>query len=861
MKTRADLVISRGEKSVGVGPTNLVALKPIHKTSYKKMVALGMLASCFAFSSLASAADLCESVSLASPDVLASDAGLQALVEEHSLSSLVSADPKANLVVQHPMLAMSAFQRAYAWSTYMGMKRVVDPRWRTGKVNVYPVFSTRTPMTGGKKIVGQFEQIQAMVDYFRAGSRGDGSVSKMPLLTGPAGTGKTEFLSILARLAGKLAMTDDKYYLYTFDWKNLHEFPELRDRIGAKRDREGKYSSDDRRSALRRSPLVLLPTGLQRKVIGLARDNVIDMIGYEPRPLLAMDPQDQEIRDTVVAAALKNKKISDLSEANIVKALEPYVSIRRRVFVGGKEFPIVAAQGRDVNYNQLFAAENAPVIVTKGSDDPFAYHLNGKIPSSDGGVLLLDEFFRNPEELRDVFLGVVENHRVDRGGMPPLSLDVVIIGASNDESVTKAKEAGTAKAHLDRSASIPMRLSTHPVEIAETMLVMKGSDPDYPATLLMKKLEAPQALLPGEAHPEAAAPVAEVMSAADLDKVFPLPQSGEGLAAPDGKYVFYVSMGANSAPVLIAPHTLMYIAYTVAATRMKTDADEARELGAFGIIKEGFFTDAVTRIRVLMDKLQLSGPEKQELKKLTDLMKEGDSGLSNRDAANIWLTRAIEEASRPENENTLTPRLAQKVFRDLLNQGTITYRGHEERTRWMDLDSTVISNLIVPQFNEDWSLAMSHGSGAVESIYTEVMNEILAISANASAMTYEEDGMQKPINFVRYQEISRIYQNVNKMNLAPAEVMNFKARYGSNQQRRHDGLWRAVTSYVASNAMKNISIKAIEQYMRTGTGEPEVERKYGDLRDVFINQLGYNERALKEAIGLLYEASLSRNQL
>lgn len=803
----------------------------------------------------------CEVASLASGDVLSVDAGLAALTESHSLASIVDPNPATNLIAKHPLVAMSAFQRAYAWSIYKGQKRIPDPRWRAGKVTIYPVFSTRSPETGGRKIVGQYEQIQTVVDYFRAGSRGDGSTSKMPLFTGPAGTGKTELLSILALVARNLAMNNPQYFLYTFEWKDLHNIPVLRDLIGAKRDRDGNYSSEPRRSALQRSPLVLLPHGLQKKVLEVAKASVVDMIGYEPRPMLNMDPQDEEIRNAVLQHALSTKAIPDLSEANVVKALSEYVTIRRRMFVGGKEFPIIAAQGRDVNYNQLFTGENAPVMVTRGSDNAFAHHLNGKVLAGDGGPLLLDEFFRNPEALRDVFLGVVESRRVDRGGAPPVHLDSVILGATNDESLEQASGLGTAKAHIDRSAKIPMRLSTHPVDIAETMLVMKGSDPAYPATLLMKKLDAPQKLLPGE-EALARTVVNTDPTPADLDEVFAIPQNGEAMRGPDGRYVFSVSMGAVARPVLISPHTLMYIAYTVAATRMKTDGAAARELGNFGVVKESFFTDPVTRIRVLMDKLELKGPQKQELKQLTDLLKEGDSGMSNRDAANIWLTRAIEEASRAENEFTLTPRLAQKVFRDLLDKGTITYRGHEERTRWIELDAEVINNLIIPELKEDWSLAMSHGSGAVEGIYSEIMGEIMAISESAGATHYEsDDGVTRAINYPRFLEIQRAYQEINQQILAPSEVINFRARYAVDQKRRHDGLWKAVTAYVVGNTMKNVSIAAMEQYMRTGHGEAETEAKFGDMRDVFINQLGYNERSLKEAISLIFETEVTRQQV
>lgn len=404
--------------------------------------------------------------------------------EKHSLYDLLTDDPTKNLAVLHPSIVQSAAERLMSWINWKPSRFVANPLYGVGSTEYFPVFGDGLSEAGGKMIIGQVEAIATVVSYVRAAARGDGAAVKQPLLTGPGGTGKSEFLSILARIASNLTTTNPDYYLYTYRWVNLNEIAELRKYYEVQVGADGKELPLNIDAAVARSPVTLLPASIQQRVMALARDRAIALSGYEPRPLLNPDSQSTMIKRAIVDHYRQREpyKGRAITEEDVVEMLSRHVEVIRRPMDGPGAFPTLSVVGNDVPFNEIFFAQNPMNFSIHGPQSPFSYHLTGTIMRADGGIFLTDEWWRQRPELRDTFLDVIEDRTVQRGGSPREDLDVFIIGAGNDESLEEAKSKGAVKAQVDRAASIPMRLSINPTEIQATMLLMKN-----PTTLRMRR--------------------------------------------------------------------------------------------------------------------------------------------------------------------------------------------------------------------------------------------------------------------------------------------------------------------------------------------------------------------------------------
>jgi predicted Ser/Thr protein kinase len=751
--------------------------------------------------------------------------------EVHSIYELVSADPATNLAVLHPSIVMNSWARVVSWVHHITPVEIPDPVYGASTVRFFPVFSGGLDIAGGKMVVGQVHQIADLVSYFEAGARGDGAASKMPLFTGPAGTGKSEFLTIMRSLAAYLTSSVPDYYTYTYQWKNLGQITALKPYL------TGAGIDLPRMDPLKTSPFALLPAEIQAKVLGLARDRAVKIAKVDPIPQGTLDPQSQRIYDAVLDHYLKGRAPSS---REVLEILNKHVDIIRAPS-GEASFVKLGAQGKDVPYGEIFFAENPFILTDFGPGEPLAYHLNGKVLQANGAFLLLDEWFRNTSELRDTFLDTIEDREVQRGGAPTVSLDAVVIGATNDESVEGAKSQGNAKAHLDRARVIPMRLAIHPWEIAKTMLLMKSEK-----TLLMRKLDS-SSLEQAETG-EAPSPMS--WTPGKLNALYPMPMRGEGLVGPEKRFAVGLKMEANEPPIQVAPHTLEFMAYTIAATRLVTDVNLAKAQGQYGVANSPVFAETVTRLKVLTGELDVQPEERRELQELSLLLKEGSAGVSNRDAAHAWLTKAVEEARRPENNNTLTPIIALEVFDRLLQEGGITCPDGPTRLEWLRKIQTIANAFVVPWIESDLMEAMNSGRDSVNEIYDEIKYELLALSENRQATTYSMPHRKsRQINFARLEEVKKTYHALRGRALVEGELMSFHTRYGvAEGDKRHPGLLSAISQMLAQKNAQLVSWDSLASYGRSRRGDAEVAAKYAQLSRYMQRALGYNERALQMAL-------------
>jgi len=771
----------------------------------------------------------------------------QILKEEHSLFELLKKDPAQNLAIQHPSIVMNAWQRTLSWILSTGVRTEPHPEYGTGNINVYPIFSDGLPEAGGKRIIDQHDAIQVLADYLIAGARGDGSRSKMLIFNGPPGTGKSEFLTILANIAENLTANRPEHFMYVYEWHGLKNVPELQPVLNLQTDAQGNQFEHPLPCPLNESPFALLPEGYQNQVLEVAKTSAMKIAKAEPNPPRKLCPHCMKVREALLKHHMAEHNMKSMTPEQVVKLLDRHVRIKRVVVGKSGSLPKINAEGKDVDYSGLFGSPNAFLLNTFGTRHPFSYSLDGKILRANGQMLMLDEFFRNVPELRDTFLEVIENGEVVRGGAPKVHLDTVIIGASNDESIDNAKANSASKAHLDRVRLIPMRYSVAPHSVAKTMLLMKN-----PHTFIQ------QELAPRTEETEAPKPVR-----VNLDQLFPKVARGQPLQGPDRRYNLWVAGAAGSQPLHISPHTLMYIATTVAATRINTSpADAMKFLPNSKAINTAAFQDHVTRMKILTRELNIPAAEADELQELSRYLKEGTFGISTRDAANVWLTQAIAEAQKPENGHCLTPQLAMKVYLKLLADGAIQYPDNKTRLRWISISEAMMKHFLIPNIQQDVQMAVGSGLGAVNSVYDEVFNELLALQADNSAKVYQtETNESRPINFDRLKEIEAIYQITERRAFSHGELIAFHAARGMKSgDHRHQGLVRATNSYLAKRVTDLIAFDDLARFAQANEGTTEVRAKFSDLSHLMRHELGYCPHCMKAAMTLAKQASSGKAQ-
>ncbi len=604
------------------------------------------------------------------------------------------------------------------------------------------------------------------------------------------------------------------------------------------------------------SPFVLLPAELQTQVKGMAAERVRKLVKNDPDPWTPLCPHCHYLRQQVLSYYAKKAGKTKLTNSEIVEMLNRHITIRRRIVGRGGQVPKIDAQGRDVDYHGLFVAPNSFILNIFGPAHPMSYFINGKVTSAHGGILYLDEFFRNDEALRDAFLEVQENKVVSRGGSPAVKLDVVIVGGSNTESIKKVKAAG-GRAGVDRVREVDMMGSVNPHFIGATMLLMKGED-----RLLTQSLEGSFASLTSqqEAEGEEAKPwQAPAILPGNLDALFPLPLSDQPYTGPDHRYKVWIR--SEDKKVHISPHALSYIAMVVSASRFNTDPAAASELGEYKVIGSAVFRDVVTRLKVLTRELTITPAESTELEALSKLLKEGDSGISTRDAANIWLTEAIAEAQKEGNGDCVTPLLAKRVLKRLLHTGAVQFTDNQTRLKWERLADIVAHHFTVPALQDDVNAAFGHDSGSAEGIYDEIYKELDVLQHDPTAKEYKspQDDTARPIDLPRLAEIEQIYLTTQRRPLARGEIIQYHSRPAGTRVEihRHEGLMNAIRRYLAHAAEKLIPFDAMLRFANTGEGSVEERSRFSHAQQILIHGLGYCPRCIKDAMHLKHESQVS----
>lgn len=788
---------------------------------------------------------------------------VQISAESHRLSDLVTKDVTKNLVHQHPSIVLNAAQKVASWILVKPPKRIVDPEYRDGEVDFYPVFSAGVAETNGKRLTGQYKPIQKFADWILAASKGNGVEDKMLLFRGPAGTGKSFFLGILSTLAENLTSKNPDFFVYSYEWKGLTEFAALKDFFNSYQDSDGKVKMYPYPCPLNESPYNLLPEAYATRILNQVKEKARKIAHANPTPRRLRCSQCEVIRNHILADYMKQHNLKTLTPFQELQAVEPYVTVKRLVIGPKGTLARLDAEPREPDLNALISQPNPLNMNLFGPSNPFSYFLNGKLPQANGSVIMFDEFFRNHTALRDLALGIIEERKFRRGGAPEIQIDAVIFGASNNESIDEASKTKASKAHLDRTLQVTMGYLLNPIEEAKNLLAMNGvkqfkmqkigSDESADAKDFLGRLGAALPVLGAQSAP---------IAALDLDELFPLPQGREERVGPDRRFkLWYTDRGLEGA-VHVSPHTLMYMAMVISATRLVIDQRAALKYGPFQVISNPAFFDPFTRLQVWLGKHTINATEEADLRSLSNLLNEGHFGITERNAAKGWLYSSLVEAGRGEGEHCLTPQIAYETLKKLLQSKEVEFDGKDVNLgKWVGIADDFAKKFLLPEIQKDLSIALGSGMGVIDSMYQEIFAEIQALSSDENARTYKYKGETRNINHPRLAEVKQLYFQTQgkKLSISALAILPQVSTGGAIGKVRSPGLVDAIAMYLAKRETEKLTYDDLLRVNDTQEGSNDARDKHSELAHVLSHELGYCNKCIGAALRLAQQ-TISRTE-
>ncbi len=367
-------------------------------------------------------------------------------MEAWTLEDFFSENPDENIALAHPFTIANAAEKAYAMLNHVPAVKAKDPMYGLKDVMVYPVV-TGHPLGGGRMVVGNEEAVDALVNFLGSLARGDRS-GKAFGFPGPAGTGKTELLYVIDNVEKNLAKTEPQFKQFSYRWKNLNEIPILQHMF--KFDRTtGKPISKWIDPDMPRSPFTLLRQDMKEELA----DSLIPKIRRKwgmtiSKGWLKAEPKSRAIIRAIlqhkypeIAQGLMNE--NDLTREEYISAISEFMVIVPKSTVQNKVEPqIIRAQGEDPNFEALFARPNLmrQAFYSGGEMGDLAVDYSGQVFQQDGGLLMLDELYRNPESLLNILLEVKQNRMVQTDYGDPVEVDIVPIWNSNDEKTPEVQK-------------------------------------------------------------------------------------------------------------------------------------------------------------------------------------------------------------------------------------------------------------------------------------------------------------------------------------------------------------------------------------------------------------------------------------
>jgi len=324
------------------------------------------------------------------------------------------------LVVEHPEVTRTAFQRIYDMILSHGVEEYVEFK---KKINRYRFFDD--PIDNGQDgIFGLEVPLMKMVAFFKAAAQRYGPEKRVLLLHGPVGSCKSTIARLLKKGLEQYSRTREGA-LYTFSWRL---------------DKNEDHWDD---CPMHEEPLHLVPVELRSAFmneISAAANQEIFIEGN-------LCPFCRRNYDELI-----RRYDGDWTE------LISHIKVRRLILSEKDRIGIGTFQPKDEknqDSTELTGDINYRKIAQYGSDsDPRAFNFDGEFNIANRGIIEFIEVLKLDVAFLYDLLGASQEHKIKPKKFPQTDIDLVILGHTNEPEYRKLQKNEFMEALRDRTVKI-----------------------------------------------------------------------------------------------------------------------------------------------------------------------------------------------------------------------------------------------------------------------------------------------------------------------------------------------------------------------------------------------------------------------
>ncbi len=331
-----------------------------------------------------------------------------------------------NMVLEHPQVARTAFQRMYDMIAGYGSRQFKEYKKEITHWNFFD-----DPIDGGKDaIFGLDVHLMKLVNTFKAAAAGYGPEKRVILLHGPVGSSKSTIARMLKKGLEVYSKTPEGA-MYTYSWINLAEVLKMEDVM---------------RSPMNQEPLYLIPPERREAVLavinkGRDRANLVRLEG-----------------DLSPACRYIYMELMKHYNGDWEKIIKNHTSVHRLVLSERDRIGIGTFQPKDEknqDSTELTGDINYRKIAEYGSDsDPRAFNFDGEFNIANRGMIEFIEVLKLDVAFLYDLLTASQEHKIKPKKFAQCDIDEVIIGHTNEPEYRKLQSNVFMEALRDRTVKI-----------------------------------------------------------------------------------------------------------------------------------------------------------------------------------------------------------------------------------------------------------------------------------------------------------------------------------------------------------------------------------------------------------------------
>ncbi len=344
-------------------------------------------------------------------------------------------DPKSfewylDQLVNSPEIARNAHQRIADMFDYYGTE--YNENW---EIIEYKLASEDPLNNGENNFYGRevHNAIYKFVNTIKSGSRGLGPESRMKLLLGPVGSGKSAFDKLVRQYFEDYTKKEDGR-MYTFRWVNLTEVIDDQD-----------ISDDVVVSPMNQDPIVLLPQKQRDKFINKINENLDKP--YTIKNDQSLDPESEFYKE----------ELMKYYDNDLEQVIDNHIKIVRLVANENKRQCIETFEPKDKknqDETELTGSVNYSKLAIYGESDPRAFDYSGAFCNANRGIFSGEELLKLQREFLYDFLHATQEKTIKPKNNPRIDIDQVIVGRTNLPEYVDKKEDEKMEAFMDRTERI-----------------------------------------------------------------------------------------------------------------------------------------------------------------------------------------------------------------------------------------------------------------------------------------------------------------------------------------------------------------------------------------------------------------------